>query len=175
MEMKAKGIIFDVKKYAIHDGPGIRTTVFFKGCPLRCWWCHNPEGQKEGLETIIKTQIDKNTLSDNQEETIGREVSVVEVITEIEKDQLFYDESGGGVTFSGGEPLMQPAFLNALLDACKEKELTTTLDTCGYASWNILKKIKDKIDLFLYDIKIIDNKEHQKYTGVSNNQILSNF
>lgn len=167
--MKSKGIIFDIKKYALHDGLGIRTTVFLKGCPLRCWWCHNPEGQKLEPEIIFKDQ-DGIT-----KETIGREVSVNDVMREIEKDIIFYDESGGGVTFSGGEPLMQPVFLDHLLIACQEQELTTTLDTCGYASWEIIEKVKDKVDLFLYDLKMIDDKKHLKYTGVSVLPILSNL
>ncbi|MFX1284297.1 MAG: glycyl-radical enzyme activating protein [Promethearchaeota archaeon] len=166
--METKGVIFDIKKYALHDGPGIRTTVFLKGCPLNCWWCHNPEGQNPKPEIIWNNQ---NT----QKEIIGREISVEEVIAEIEKDLIFYDESSGGVTFSGGEPLMQPDFLDCLLIACQERELTTTLDTCGYASWEIVKKVKDKVDLFLYDLKMIDDKKHLKYTGVSVLPILSNL
>lgn len=171
MDLKKKGIIFDIKKYALHDGPGIRTTVFFKGCPLSCWWCHNPEGQKPGIEKFYV----KNPDSSYQVEIVGREISVNEVMAEIEKEIIFYDESGGGVTFSGGEPLMQPDFLNLLLDGCRERGIATTLDTSGYATWETIEKIKDKVDLFLYDIKIIDDNDHQKYTGVSNRPILSNF
>ena len=163
-----KGVIFDIKKYALHDGPGIRTTVFLKGCPLNCWWCHNPEGQNPEPEKIWNHQ---NT----QKEIIGREVSVDEVIAEIEKDLIFYDESGGGVTFSGGEPLMQPDFLEHLLIACQERELSTSLDTCGFAPWKTMQKIKDSVDLFLYDLKMIDDEEHQKFTGVSVLPILSNL
>jgi len=166
--METQGVIFDIKKYALHDGPGIRTTVFLKGCPLNCWWCHNPEGQNLEPEIIWKNQ---NT----QKEIIGRKVSVEEVMVEIEKDLIFYDESNGGVTFSGGEPLMQPAFLDQLLIACYEQEFTTTLDTCGYTSWEIVEKVKDKVDLFLYDLKMIDNEKHRKYTGVSVLPILSNL
>ncbi len=173
MAQKTTGVIFDIKKYAIHDGPGIRTTIFFKGCPLRCWWCHNPEGQK--FEPEIINEQNTTTLITSKKEIIGREVSVGEVMAEIKKDQLFYDESGGGVTFSGGEPLTQPDFLNELIDACWEQDIKTTLDTCGYAPWKTLERIKDKIHLILYDIKIINDKEHQKYTGVSNKLILSNF
>ncbi|MFX0124644.1 MAG: glycyl-radical enzyme activating protein [Candidatus Hodarchaeota archaeon] len=168
METQSKGVIFDIKKYALHDGPGIRTTVFLKGCPLNCWWCHNPEGQDPEPEIIWNNQNIKK-------EIIGREISVEEVITEVEKDLIFYDQSGGGVTFSGGEPLMQPDFLDHLLTACQTRELSTTLDTCGYASWEVIKRIKDKVDLFLYDLKMIDNDKHQKYTGVSVLPILSNL
>ena len=165
---QSKGVIFDIQHYSLHDGPGIRTTVFLKGCPLNCWWCHNPEGQNPEPERIWTSQTANY-------EIIGREVTVDEVMVEIEKDRVFYDESGGGVTFSGGEPLMQPYFLEKLLDACQTREISTTLDTCGYASWEIMEKIKDKVDLFLYDLKMIDDKKHQKYTGVSVSPILSNL
>ena len=168
IETKSKGIIFNIKHYALHDGPGIRTTVFLKGCPLNCWWCHNPEGQNIEPERFWK---DKSS----QTEIIGREVTVDEVIAEVKKDRIFYDESGGGVTFSGGEPLMQPYFLENLLVTSQTLEISTSLDTCGYASWEILTKIKDKVDLFLYDLKMIDDKKHQKYTGVSILPILSNL
>ncbi|UCE15123.1 MAG: glycyl-radical enzyme activating protein [Candidatus Heimdallarchaeota archaeon] len=168
MKTKSKGVIFDIKKYALHDGPGIRTTVFLKGCPLNCWWCHNPEGQNPEPERIWNNQ---NT----QREIIGREVSVDEVMAEIEKDLIFYDESNGGVTFSGGEPLMQPVFLDHLLIACQEQDLSTTLDTCGYASWETIERIKEKVDIFLYDLKMIDDTKHKKYTGVSVVPILSNL
>ncbi|MFX0172312.1 MAG: glycyl-radical enzyme activating protein, partial [Candidatus Hodarchaeota archaeon] len=109
------------------------------------------------------------------EKTVGRMVSVEEVIAEIEKDIIFYDESGGGITFSGGEPLMQLEFLAQLLTYCHDHQIHTILDTCGYASWEEVKKIKDKVDLFLYDIKIINNEMHKNYTGVSNTRILSNL
>lgn len=158
-----KGIIFDIKRFAVHDGRGIRTTVFFKGCPLNCWWCHNPESQKKEPEDIPGR------------ETIGKKVSIEYVLAEIEKDRVFYDESRGGVTFSGGEPLMQPVFLKALLKACKERDIHTTLDTCGYASTQIFNSIIDKVDLFYYDLKLMDDELHKKYTGVSNRQINRNL
>jgi pyruvate formate lyase activating enzyme len=127
-----KGIVFDIKQFAIHDGPGIRTTVFLKGCPLRCWWCHNPEGQDVGPEIITK-----NALLDGDEfekiETVGKLMSVESVIEILQKETIFYDESGGGVTFSGGEPLFQPVFLTNLLKASKEKGFHTAVDTCGCA------------------------------------------
>jgi pyruvate formate lyase activating enzyme len=170
------GIIFDIKKFALHDGPGIRTTVFLKGCPLNCWWCHNPEGINSEPEEMTKSSYDPSSTSPESKEIIGKLMTVEEVMTEIKKDWIFYEESGeGGVTFSGGEPLMRPLFLENLLDACKEEELMTTLDTCGFASWEILDRIKDKINLFLYDIKIIDEDKHRKYTGVSNSVILNNL
>lgn len=171
--MKSTGIIFDIKKMALHDGPGIRTTIFLKGCPLTCWWCHNPESQKLEPEKILRKR--SNASKSPREETVGREVSVEEVIAEIEKDTIFYDESGGGVTLSGGEPLMQIDFLAQLLAYCKDHQIHTILDTCGYVSWKELEKIKDNVDLFLYDIKIMNDELHKNYTGVSNTRILSNL
>lgn len=175
MHMRSKrGIIFDIKKYALHDGPGIRTTVFLKGCPLKCWWCHNPEGINpvpEPIRKIIRSSVSSKTKND----LVGREVTVNEVIAEINKDWIFYEESNGGITFSGGEPLMQPEFLLSLLEECHHiMDASTILDTSGYAPWKVVDSIKDYVDLFLYDIKFIDNIKHQKYTGVSNNQIIKN-
>ncbi len=170
-----KGIIFDIKKYALHDGPGIRSTVFFKGCPLKCWWCHNPEGINPKPEPILRNIINFNSLS-SKYNIIGREVSVDNVIDEIRKDWIFYEQSNGGVTISGGEPLMQPKFLRSLLQKCHQVlDSATTLDTSGYASWKTLESILKYVDLFLYDIKIIDNNEHKRFTGASNDQIISNI
>jgi len=172
-----KGIVFDIKKYSLHDGPGIRTTVFLKGCPLRCWWCHNPESQNLKPDILPKSGRRKDfytPVSDTQE-AIGKKVSVDEIIQEIEKDIIFYDESGGGVTFSGGEPLMQIDFLDALLNACKEREIHTAVDTTGYTSQKNLNRILPKTDLFLYDIKIMDEDAHQKYASTPLALILSNL
>lgn len=171
MVLKKKGVVFDIKRYALHDGAGIRTTIFLKGCHLSCWWCHNPEGQKIEAES----SHNQFSLANRSSEKIGRQMTVGEVMNDIEKDIIFYDESGGGVTFSGGEPLLQDEFLDQLLDACREREVSTTLDTSGYAPWDVIAKIKDKIDLFLYDLKLLDDEKHQKYTGVSNRLILSNL
>jgi pyruvate formate lyase activating enzyme len=171
------GIIFDIKRYTIHDGPGIRTTVFFKGCPLKCLWCHNPESQNQGVD-IIDPEIGSACLQSYRSDSpgkLGYSVSVDEIVKEIEKDILFYEQSGGGVTISGGEPLLQPEFLNDLLVKCRQKDIPTALDTCGYASWEVLSRIKNYVDLFLYDLKFINNDLHQKYTGVSNNSILENI
>jgi pyruvate formate lyase activating enzyme len=173
--MRTQGLIFDIKKYSLHDGPGIRTTVFLCGCPLKCWWCQNPEGQNLSLHDLVKVRQESKASLTATKELIGREVSVDEVMSEIEKDRVFYEESDGGVTFSGGEPLMQDDFLNGLVDACQKSRIDTALETCGYASWEVLERVKDKIDLFLYDVKVIDASEHQKYTGVSNAIILSNL
>jgi len=158
-----QGIIFDIKRYAIHDGPGIRTTVFFKGCPMRCPWCHNPESQKKEPEKIGENEI------------IGEVKTVQDVMQEIEKDIPFYDESRGGVTFSGGEPLFQPDFLKALLSECKKKEIHTTLDTTGCIEPEIFDSIIDDVDLFFYDIKFMDEKKHFQYTGTSNRSVIENL
>jgi pyruvate formate lyase activating enzyme len=173
--MKSHGLIFDIKKYSLHDGPGIRTTIFLCGCPLTCWWCQNPEGQKLDLSEALKIREKSKASLTYTKELIGREASVDEVMTEIQKDRVFYEESSGGVTFSGGEPLTQHDFLNGLLDACRKLKIATALETCGYAPWEVINKVKDKIDLFLYDVKIIDDREHQKFTGVSNALVLSNL
>ena len=143
--------IFKIQRYSIHDGPGIRTTLFFQGCPLSCRWCHNPESQAMPMK--IKA------------EDMGRVVTGL--MEEIEKDLIFYDESGGGVTFSGGEPLSQPELLFELLDLCREKEIHTCLDTSGYGDGKILLKAAGKSDLILYDIKMIDEMAHTEYTGKS--------
>ena len=204
------GVIFDIRKYSIHDGPGIRTTVFFKGCPLRCWWCHNPEGQDVEPELVYRKsrcigcdECSKSCQREaislvaqfifvNREKCVpcgnccrvcpsdalsiaGKQMSVKEILEEIEKDRTFYEESRGGVTFSGGEPLMQPDFLNALLKECKERAIHTAVNTCGFAQYEIIDRIRDKVDLFLYDIKTMDNRKHRKYTGASNEQILKNL
>ena len=170
-----KGTIFDIKRFAIHDGPGIRTTVFLKGCPLKCPWCHNPEGQHPEPETVIRAIPVEDESRPVPDETIGRLVSVEEVVEEIEKDVLFFDESGGGVTFSGGEPLAQPEFLESLLDECRQKNLHICLDTSGYAPAEVFGSVVEKVDLFLYDLKLMDDAEHQKYTGVSNHLTLENL
>lgn len=167
-----KGIIFDIKHCAIHDGPGIRTTVFFKGCPLKCWWCHNPESISPEIQQIERTRkIGEKIFIDT--ETLGKEISVDEVMKEIEKDLVFYEESGGGVTFSGGEPLMQAEFVTEIAKKCKESGIHTALDTSGYTSIKLLNKVLPYIDLFLFDIKSLDNNIHKKYTNASNEEILA--
>ena len=172
-----QGTIFDIKKFAIHDGPGLRTTVFFKGCPLDCWWCHNPESRSPEIQTLAVQGRRTETGDDKPPptEVIGRTVSVAQVMEEIGKDTIFYDESGGGVTLSGGEPMMQPDFAAALLQACKDMGITTTLDTSGFAPAADFKKVDPFVDLFLYDLKLMDDRKHRQYTGVSNGPILDNL
>lgn len=169
-----EGTIFDIKRFAVHDGPGIRTTVFFKGCLAHCWWCHNPESQSAEIQSVTKTNTLDSMIFEDKE-TVGRQISVDELFNEIKKDTVYFDESGGGVTFSGGEPLMQPEFLQSILKFCKGANIHTTLDTTGYCSPEIMQSIFKYVDLLLYDLKIIDEKLHQKYTGLSNAQILENL
>lgn len=170
------GIIFDIKRFAIHDGPGIRTIVFFKGCLLNCWWCHNPESIRVLPEIIKINSFNASREPDiEKEELFGRMYSVENLVNEIKKDQIFYDESGGGVTFSGGEPLLQIKFLEMVLQSCKSSGINTAVDTSGYINQHAFTRIYDLTDLFLFDLKIIDDELHQKFTGVSNKTILDNL
>lgn len=153
-----RGRIVNVQRFSLHDGPGIRTTVFFKGCPLDCAWCHNPESRSSDLS-----------------EGPGREVSVAQVLAEVVRDRPFYETSGGGVTFSGGEPLAQPGFLLACLEACRREGLSTALDTCGFAPAETLLAAAALSDLVLYDLKALDDSVHREATGVSNAPILENL
>ncbi|HVP07408.1 MAG TPA: glycyl-radical enzyme activating protein [Candidatus Acidoferrum sp.] len=172
--MAHTGTIFDLRRFCIHDGPGIRTTVFFKGCPLDCWWCHNPEGRLKSVESI--TGAPNNTgRSSSSRKTFGRLVSVSDVLDEVLRDLPFYDQSGGGVTFSGGEPMGQIDFLDDLLTACSNAGLHCTVDTCGYAPFVDFERIRDRVNLFLFDLKLMDPAAHQTYIGVSNEMILSNL
>lgn len=164
------GAIFDIKKFALHDGPGIRTTVFFKGCPLNCWWCHNPESIRE-----VDSQEELESACFN---TNGVPVSIYnarQLFEKIKKDILFYEESDGGVTFSGGEPLMQPDFLAQILHYCRHEDIHTTVDTSGYAPYFSYEKILPYTSLFLFDIKMIDDDDHMHYTNVSNRLIHLNL
>lgn len=201
---------FDIKRYALHDGPQIRTTVFFKGCPLRCFWCHNPEGIGCGLEMVIVQERcigcrecvhgcpeqalswDGAAISRDDErcslclncveicpslahEAVGYQATIEEIVSEITKDQPFFDQSGGGVTFSGGEPLAQAEHLLMLLKRCGELEIHRCVDTSGYAETQILLEVAAHTDLFLFDLKHMDGGLHKKHTGVGNEQILHNL
>lgn len=161
-----KGVIFDIKRFAVHDGPGIRTTVFLRGCPLRCTWCHNPESQGYGVEELPGRE---------RPVRVGREVSVNEVLAEVERDVVFFDESGGGVTFSGGEPLAQPEFLLELLRGCGDLEVHRAVDTSGYAPQKVLLQAAEHTDLFLYDLKMADDAKHREHTSVGVELIYNNL
>lgn len=171
----AAGTVFDIKRYAIHDGPGIRVTVFLKGCPLTCRWCHNPEGQNPDPESMCDKAARPRSGAFSGNGKYGRVVTVEAVMEAIDKDVLFFDESGGGVTFSGGEPLMQPEFLQSLLRACNERDIHTVVDTCGHAPPAVFDSVLDKVDLFLFDLKLMDDALHREYTGASNQPILRNL
>jgi pyruvate formate lyase activating enzyme len=209
-EREVTGYIFDIKKYAIHDGPGIRTTVFFKGCPLQCKWCHNPESWSKCPEPGFRksrcvrcgrcaevceeqaiafvenepvTNVENCKLCgecvgaclSSAREIIGNEMTVGAVMSEVEKDVIFYDQSAGGVTISGGEPLMQPEFLLALLKQCRAKGINAAVDTTCYAEPEIIQKVAEQTDLFLCDLKHMDAGVHRDFTGVDNELILYNI
>jgi len=204
------GLVFNIQRYSVHDGPGIRTTVFLKGCPLQCAWCHNPEGISPRREILVietrclgcgecrrecphaaeapgngplPPQVGRCELCGACVEAcpagarrlVGEEMTVSQVMARVLRDRLFFEESGGGVTFSGGEPLSQPEFLRELLSACRAQDLHTAVDTCGMAPTERLLGIAPLTDLFLYDLKIIEDGLHAQYTGVSNRQILDNL
>jgi pyruvate formate lyase activating enzyme len=167
-------LIFDVRRFTIHDGPGIRTTVFFKGCPLRCWWCHNPESQEACVEQVsVQRTLDGRVFETKS--AVGGRRSAVDLMKEIEKDEIFYQESGGGVTFSGGEPLMQADSLKELLELCRKKGYHTAVDTSGHSDNGALKQVIDLADLWLFDLKLMDDVKHVEYTGVSNELALKNL
>ncbi len=208
--MSKKGLIFNIQRFSLHDGPGIRTTIFFKGCPLSCLWCQNPEGLSsnqelfqcsakcigcksclgscpegaisfDGPEPVIDRSICKlcMTCADNCPtgalEAIGREMTVKEVAAEVLKDMVIFEESGGGVTLSGGEPLLQIDFVVELLKAMKELNINTAVETSGYVSMEALKKVSSWTDLFLYDLKLLDPEKCKEYTGMSSKPVLDNF
>ncbi len=205
-----KALISDIKRFAVHDGDGIRTTVFFKGCPLKCRWCHNPEGisRKPQLSYIAKKCIQCGACIDRcpagahqffpeghvfhrdrclscgscVEECLGqalklygREITVDELMPHLLEDADFYESSGGGVTLSGGEPLMQAVFCRELLERLKKENIRTAVDTCGYASRQAVEAVMPYTDLFLYDLKAVDEEVHKRCTGVSNRPILENL
>jgi pyruvate formate lyase activating enzyme len=169
-----KGLVFNVKRYSIHDGPGIRVTFFMKGCPLSCLWCHNPEGISPEPEKIkILEKVGENEFT--KVEDAGKYFSVEDILNILEKERLFLTQSCGGVTFSGGEPLHQPEFLTEALKACRANGYHTAVDTSGYSVPANYSAIIPYTDLFLFDIKHLDNDKHKKFTSVSNTLIINNF
>jgi len=205
-----KSTVFNIQRFSVNDGPGIRTTVFLKGCMLRCIWCHNPESHSprpqlmlyadrcigcgkclevcpDGLHSFAADgthQIRREACSAcgrcaeacvGALEIAGREMSIDEILTEVKKDSAFYAHSGGGMTVSGGEPLMQPEFTLALLKAAKESGLHTCIETCGFASEEAVLALTPYVDLFLWDVKETDSARHKEFTGVPNERILSNL
>jgi pyruvate formate lyase activating enzyme len=167
------GNLFDIKRYSSHDGPGIRTTVFFAGCPLRCAWCHNPEAI-----ALCGEQADAARDMMRERGTSLRWVGAVaadDVLAEIERDVPYFDLSGGGVTFSGGEPLHQAEFLLELLRRCKSRDIHTAVDTTGCAKPAEIEAVASLADLFLYDLKLMDPAAHRQFTGVTNHLILDNL
>ena len=205
-----KGLVFNIQRFSIHDGPGIRTTVFFKGCPLRCLWCSNPESQSFSPSLLVRNIRCKGcgkcaqtcptgaiSMNDENERIInwkkcdqcltcvsacvyqsliccGEYMTVEEIIYEVMKDSLFYKNSGGGVTISGGEPFYQPQFLIKLLQALRENHIHVALETSGYVHKKVFEKVLPLVDLLLFDIKHLDDEKHQRFTGVSNQRILDN-
>lgn len=204
---KKTGIIFNTQKFSIHDGGGIRTLIFMKGCPLRCIWCSNPESQNMGIEIMdVRTNCiscgkcvqlcDNNGINTlnytidrslcigcgkcakycyaNAKKTVGKKVTIEELIGIIEKDRIFYKNSGGGVTIGGGEPLMQHEFVYTLLQECRSRNIHTAIETCGYGKWDNIKKVFQQCDQIFFDLKHMDDTVHQRLTGVSNKLILEN-
>jgi len=204
------GCIFDVKKYAINDGPGIRVAIFFKGCPLHCAWCHNPESISPGVQKMynrekcagcklcvescpqeacsfsldgIITDLERCRICGScadacpakANKMTGRSVTVEELVETVEKERVFIDQSNGGVTFSGGEPLHQWQFLVSLLDEFGRRSIHRAVDTTGFAQWQVLLEVAQRTDLFLYDLKLMDCQRHKKWTGVENSLILENL
>jgi pyruvate formate lyase activating enzyme len=207
---KQKGLVFDIRKRSLHDGPGMRTTVLLKGCPMSCAWCVNPEGQSAAQEILFYaerctrcgkcievcqvnavTESDGIYCTDHQHCTMcercidvcqsqAREISGVEMTSDevmalILEEMPTYLESCGGVTFSGGEPMAQRPFVMELLQECRRHGIHTALDTCGFTSWEALDSVRSLVDVFLYDVKLVDEAEHIRYTGVSNHTILENL
>ncbi|HBC31532.1 MAG TPA: glycyl-radical enzyme activating protein [Clostridiales bacterium] len=205
-----KANIFNIQKFSIHDGPGIRTTVFFKGCQLKCIWCHNPESQNFKKEILynknkctlcgncVKTcqnnaiEINNNFLKMNMDkctfcgdctvccinsarQIAGKEYTVDEVMEEVLKDRVFYKNSKGGATLSGGEPLIYAEFVEELLMKLKKENIHTAVDTCGCVDFKVLERVSRYTDLFLYDLKTMDDEKHILYTGVSNINIIDNL
>lgn len=164
-DRETKGRIFDIQRYSVHDGPGIRTIVFLKGCILRCRWCCNPESQHFNIETMMV---------DGKPTVTGRDVTVGEVMDIVEKDRPYYKRSGGGLTLSGGESLCQPDFARALLRESKEIGINTALESTACAKYEIIESILPYLDTYLMDIKHVNTEKHKRFTGQSNELIMEN-
>jgi len=207
--MAAKGVVFNIQHFSVHDGPGIRTVVFLKGCPLRCRWCGNPESQQAAPQTawtrdqcigcgscalrlggrtagwedgetgyteLDLTEAEAARICPSQAlHVIGRQWEAAAVMEEVMEDQVFYRHSGGGLTLSGGEPLVQPAFSLELLNRAKAEGIPTAIETTGFGAWADLRALAEKLDFIFYDIKTLDDGVHREQTGVSNRLILENF
>ncbi len=163
--MNVTGRIFDIQRFSTHDGPGVRTIVFLKGCPLRCRWCCNPESQSYKIQQMKE----KGSLK-----TVGRDVTVEEVLSEVLRDRPYYRRSGGGLTLSGGESLWQPDFATALLEAAHQNGINTALETTGFADAEVIERFLPHVDLFLMDIKHTDSRKHEEFTTRPNEKILQN-
>jgi pyruvate formate lyase activating enzyme len=206
----SEGLVFHIQRYSIQDGPGIRTTVFLKGCPLRCGWCSNPESQDPAPEIMFRSQqcqqsgacaeacevgaitlvdgmprLDRGTCTmctdcveacpSGALEVTGKRMKLEDVVEEACRDELFYVNSGGGVTLSGGEPLSQPEFSRRFLEACKGRSIHTCLDTCGHASWQVMENVLEHTDLVLFDLKHLSSEKHREGTQASNDLVLENL
>lgn len=163
--LNVSGRIFDIQRYSIHDGVGIRTIVFLKGCALRCKWCCNPESQEYEIQTMMVNGKPK---------TIGRDVTVAEVMDVVRRDMPYYGRSGGGLTLSGGESLLQPEFAAALLQAAKNIGISTAIESMGFAEFSTIQKILPYLDTYLMDIKHMNAAKHKEYTGKENTKMLEN-
>lgn len=161
-------LVFNIQKFSVHDGPGIRTTLFFKGCPIRCLWCHNPESQCYEVENI--------ETKEGKVEVVGKDYTVNELVKEVEKDIIFYEQSGGGVTLSGGEVMTQDMdYVAPLVKKIQSKGISVAVDTCGVAPFENFERILPYVDYFLYDLKFINSQLHKEYTGVGNELVLDNL
>lgn len=205
------GLVFDIQRYCLQDGPGLRVLVFLKGCPLRCLWCSNPESQSTKVELMVDPTRCQNCglcaevcpvgaiwketdhfLRYNREKCdlcgvcvercpsaarrfVGRQMQLVEVIGEIERDIPFFRRSGGGMTLGGGEPTYQPEFSYNILKTCRDLNINTAVETCGHCPWDVLARLSPETNLFFYDVKQVDSNKHKKYTGVDNQLILDNL
>jgi|AGTN01.3.fsa_nt_gi Pyruvate-formate lyase-activating enzyme len=163
--MTAKGMVFNVQRYSLHDGPGIRTVIFLKGCPLRCAWCCNPESQKPEIENAVR---------DGRPFTYGKEYTVDEILDVAGRDEAFYGDEGG-ITLSGGEPFFQAEFALSVLKKAKERRLNTAAETSGHCDPQVLLEAANYLDYVFYDIKALDAGLHKRYTGVDNRLILDNL